>query len=968
MRNLKRVLSLGLSTAMLVGLMVTGSSAVGYDDVSSANHEEAIEVLQTVGVMVGDEDGNFNPDAQVTRNEMAVVMSNLMDYNVATYSGTSPFTDVPSWAEPYVAACWTNKITSGYSSTIYGGSDGVTTAQAALMLMKALGYFQYGSDFGSDWQLATVTQGNRIALFKDVDSGVRDAMTRNDLAQLVLNTLEAGMVEPNDDTINVTTPDGTTVNAGRIEYTYVTSQDSYSTAIKDLEPETSGTSISTRGAIVELGEYLYEGDLKMYSSDDGERDTFGRPATRWTYRTNEVGTYAETPIATYTAKVDVGTLYSLIGRSSVNDLIINSQASASELEEGENILSAYTNGQDANLARVTDLFRSNSSAAALSSGKGVLTEVYQDSDNNVDVVQVITYVAQANGDYNEDLGELRTVTLTGPSGFNVGTLDSEDYEGLEDFADEDYILYTVSNFNNAGWELESIAKAEVASGEVTSYSNTSNTTTFGNADGYVSIDGTRYDYAKFAEVNDENGSSVEFTVGADAAIVLDPYGNALYVDDASLSAGNYVYVNGIIKGTGFGSTLRANVYFSDGTTGDILVDTIRNAANGDITDHVRGAVGTTSEEDVQGTEVNDSAKDGHRYDGWYSYSESDGKYTLRQAESGVGTTGAGTSNSNNAANWGGNGNAVITYGTDDLVTTGESVRFLYNNNNNGTSTGMVNVRGNDNTIFLVDDGDDVTVYTGINNLPDITVKSGANDRVYVSYLIEKDEAGGTNAVLVYIYADEDEADIDGGSASELLFILNLDERKVDRANGDVIEVWNAVLNGAVTTIEAKETTGFEPYTMYYKLSQDSNGYYDGEEFELGSDRRMNTLSGVEVDYSSGTLALGNFTYTVNSDTQIVLILQDANGSLSNKSAAKDRTNNLGALTTDNSVIVMRDTNAKHEVYSVSAQSLENYLRDRDVDGAFYGVADGTDSDLLETLYVVVTDVSKLSDENLRPNT
>ncbi len=62
-------------------------------------------MLQAVGIMVGDENGNFNPDKNVTRNEMAVVMSNLMDYNVATYADTIPFTDVPSWAEPYVAAC-----------------------------------------------------------------------------------------------------------------------------------------------------------------------------------------------------------------------------------------------------------------------------------------------------------------------------------------------------------------------------------------------------------------------------------------------------------------------------------------------------------------------------------------------------------------------------------------------------------------------------------------------------------------------------------------------------------------------------------------------------------------------------------------------------------------------------------------------------------------------------------------------
>ena len=122
-------------------------------------------------------------------------MSNLMAYNVATYKNTSPFTDVPSWAEPYVAACWTNGITAGYDADTYGGSDTVTTAQAALMMMKALGYFQLSKDFGSDWQVATVKQGSKIDLFDGIVAGASTAMTRNDVAQLTLNTLESTMVE-----------------------------------------------------------------------------------------------------------------------------------------------------------------------------------------------------------------------------------------------------------------------------------------------------------------------------------------------------------------------------------------------------------------------------------------------------------------------------------------------------------------------------------------------------------------------------------------------------------------------------------------------------------------------------------------------------------------------------------------------------------------------------------------------------
>ena len=287
MRNLKRALSLGLTATMISGLMVMGSSAASYADVTSEQNQEAIEVLKEVGIMVGDDKGNFNPEANVTRNEMAVVMSNLMAYNVKTYANTSPFTDVPEWAEPYVAACYTNGITSGYDAKTYGGSDSVTTGQAALMVMKALGYFQYQSDFGADWQLSTVAQGNKIDLFDDVDSGVKEAMTRNDVAQLVLNALEAGTVEAekNGQDINV----GDISITSGVTYKYVTSGKDYAKAINDNQSTSANSINGVTAPIVELGEKLYQGDLTKAS----EEDDFGRPATKWEYQAKEIGTFAD---------------------------------------------------------------------------------------------------------------------------------------------------------------------------------------------------------------------------------------------------------------------------------------------------------------------------------------------------------------------------------------------------------------------------------------------------------------------------------------------------------------------------------------------------------------------------------------------------------------------------------------------------------------------------------------------------
>ena len=255
MRNLKKVLALAVASVMLMGMMVVGTSAA-YSDVADTDNVEAIEVLKMVGVMAGDDKGNFNPGKAVTRNEMAVVMSNLLGLDVKDYAGSTPFTDVPAWAEPYVAACYANGIVSGTSATTFGGEGTVTTAQAGLMVMKALGYFQYSSDFGDDWMLSTVKQASKIDLFDGVATKANANLTRNDVAQLVLNALEAGIVEPTGTPGTIIEGNGLTITTGSsVSYGYTT------------DPATA------------LYTDLYDGELTKGTSTDD----MGRPATLWTY-------------------------------------------------------------------------------------------------------------------------------------------------------------------------------------------------------------------------------------------------------------------------------------------------------------------------------------------------------------------------------------------------------------------------------------------------------------------------------------------------------------------------------------------------------------------------------------------------------------------------------------------------------------------------------------------------------------
>ena len=544
MRNLKRALSLALASVMVMGLMVVGSGA-SYVDVSSENNVEAIEVLQKVGVMTGDENGKFNPDANVTRNEMAVIMSNMLDYKVSNYAGTAPFTDVPSWAEPYVAACYTHGIISGYDAKTFGGSDSVTAAQAALMMLKALGYFQYQSDFGEDWQMATIREANKIDLYKDVNATAVAPMTRNDVAQLALNTLKAYQVEADNDTINVE-GNGVSVSGGSVKYYQLVSNDKMYKAIDDR----TGLSMSNvSGYTKELGEDLYDGNLECKD----ETDDFGRPATTWSYKSSTIGTYSDSADKTWTGKVSEKDLYTAAGSAAYDNYKWTVYRNGEIVEDMDRV-----NGKD-----VLE-FGKTSSERWQETGNGVLTELYVDSTEEDVVVTIIdTFVAEVTK--VEDNGDDYTVTISYKS--DKPSKAENEFDTDQKFSKEDIVVLTIG-----GTEIQSMAKAEIVEGTVSSVKDND----------YVKLDGTTYNYnraycttvinsAKGLVNLDDGDNFTNPDIDNEVVLYLDTYGNAVAIEGAEDSVDDYLFVTGVDSAYG---DVSAKVVFADGTEEKIDIDEI----------------------------------------------------------------------------------------------------------------------------------------------------------------------------------------------------------------------------------------------------------------------------------------------------------------------------------------------------------------------------------------------------------
>ena len=772
MRNLKRALSLTLASVMLLGMMVVGSSAAGFPDVDDTKNVEAIEVLQAVAVMVGDKDtGNFRPDAPVSRAEMAVIMSNLLGLTTSYYASTCPFDDVSgsySWARGPVGAAYASKVLSGRTATTFDPAATVTAVEAASMIMRGLGYFKYAEDFADGFNVATVRQANLIGLFSGIKGDASTPLTRNQVAQMALNALQANIVDFTG------TPgikfDGVEVGY-KAEYTPRTSPDEIYSAIGNLSTNINGQD----QYYVQLGEELYDGDLELRDNDS---DDFERPARTWLYDGKEIGSYAKNELVkkTYTAGVSCKTLYDLLTRANLQDYDFE----------------YYVDGKLSDTHDAAEILtRSSDSFGA--TGNGVLTEVYVNTTaKEITIVSIHTWLAQATADYSSSRESINLKVYTNTTG-TTKTVSVDDVPAIENLKKDEWVLVNMSEKDRTKLEVVAIDDVEIiADTALTRFSKDSDTDP--NSDqnealfNSVTANGTKYDSSSCTYYNEEvlDLYDNKLLTGKTYNVYLDNYGYAIGVD-LCVGEDSYVFITGYdLDSSAIASgTAKANAIFTDGTIKSInvnVIDTNKNIKS--IDDYGDGTdTATTGNETyfetwkVYGDMMNDQT---HAINRWYTYTEDKGEYTLSPATRMFTTE------------------VVKAAGNPAMVIKCNSVRIDENPAGVGSKDGtdsdqgwvpvtkhtganILRAYGNDDSIFILADTDTVStsgadkvitgvdgIYTGVQNV-EIEVTSTAtadtaltgtalHDSIYTLYdkngyiiasVILGDAKGG-NANLVYV--------------------------------------------------------------------------------------------------------------------------------------------------------------------------------------------------------------------------
>ncbi|MDF2662561.1 MAG: S-layer domain protein, partial [Paenibacillus sp.] len=126
----------------VLGLEASASEISAFRDVTGGWYMEPVAAASAAGLVTGYEDGSFRPNAQVTRQEIAVMLLRALRLIGAPLAaGTDGTTfadqaDIPDWAAEAVSQAAGLDITEGDETGSFRPADPASRAEASVMLLR----------------------------------------------------------------------------------------------------------------------------------------------------------------------------------------------------------------------------------------------------------------------------------------------------------------------------------------------------------------------------------------------------------------------------------------------------------------------------------------------------------------------------------------------------------------------------------------------------------------------------------------------------------------------------------------------------------------------------------------------------------------------------------------------------------------------------------------------------------------
>ena len=670
MRNLKRALSLAMASIMVLGMMVVGAGAVSYDDFSDKDkivNDDAVSMLVELNVINGKDDGSFDPEGIVTRAEMAkmicVVLNGGKDPSLGNVSNYTYTDTVGHWAAAYIEYCTTLGIVAGDGTGKFNPSNTVTGAEAAKMLLVALGFKSEIEGFtGANWAVNVNVRANQKGLFDELSINPSEGLTRDNAAQMVWNALDAGVVSYDYTLIT----DGSSITSSP---TLIDNESKTLLTDKFKVSKLEGVIVANENA-TSTGTAVEKEDVTVLLLTSDDADSKQDEGDTITLKTATAANLLGKSVTMFAKDWKNGAYQTVLGNPVVSS--DNMIATISEDSDADDVKDAL---KDAgikevskavlvqNFIRATDkddkeLTISGMADVAKLTGNGIeVTVISNDNDNKADFVIVTKMIAGKVSAYNakgNDGDGYITVTalLTDiAKADQIAGAEFADVKGSEDLAKDDIVLY---------YRVGDTFYAEKAD-------SVNVTVTSTKGDDQIKDGSNTYKASALSSKYDDDNNTVLTTAvepDDEVTLYLDNFGYVVYTD-AVTAADEYMFI------TGSDASVKSG--FESLTIKGVLSD---------------------------GTEVTASV---NKIDSKKLSSAFDGK-TESAAEAMV-------------------NNKIVTYtktGEKYNITVKDNTKITQIEKNKASLGGAT---ANSKTIFVIGDkNDNYKVYTGISNVPNVTNK------------------------------------------------------------------------------------------------------------------------------------------------------------------------------------------------------------------------------------------------------
>lgn len=193
---MKKIFSLFLIVALIFGLSATAFAA-DFVDTIEVPQSEAIDVIETLGIVEGFGENVYGPHDVLTRAQLCTMLTRAL-YGAPVYTSAVEFEDVDPmhWAHAYINTAYVYGLMVGYGDGKFGPEDEITYTQMAAVIMKALGY-----DCNKMvWPAGVNAMAHTLDLFNNVAfSAYEDGCTRAHAAQMIYNAFDLNFVNHKGD-------------------------------------------------------------------------------------------------------------------------------------------------------------------------------------------------------------------------------------------------------------------------------------------------------------------------------------------------------------------------------------------------------------------------------------------------------------------------------------------------------------------------------------------------------------------------------------------------------------------------------------------------------------------------------------------------------------------------------------------------------------------------------------------------